>query len=619
MFNRKKQNKLAPIEDQILLTPAHILSKQIKDGQLSSERVCQSIIERAKQVQPYINAITHDRFQEALEEARAIDALLERFRNSTTSTSSNSSSSSESGPENNDNADNNKSQKEPTPEELEMLKSPLLGIPVSIKESIGVRGLRNTCGLWTRKDHVSQEDAQVVKNLRSLGMIPFCVTNVPECTLYWADCQNKVYGRSMNPYDLSRITGASSGGEGSLLGAGGSLIGVGSDIGGSLRIPAHYCGVYSHKPSPFLVSHEGNYPPINEARMRMFSLGPMARYASDLRPLLKCLLQDKQNPLQDSYKLFQPANIKELREKLIDELDEHNRHAYDLSQAKLYYFNFNESSKLKGRQSLKCHEEFMEAQQEVLDHFVSKFSCECEELKEMDKYLKKTMITWQCMMRAGGCKMREQFYQERELERTFGIDNLFIELLKIPFGLSHHTKESLLAIMVGGVIPEERNKAYALCEKFEKYAEEMRQELEEILGSNGVLMMPTLPTVAYKHNEALLRTQDIRFTAIFNILQFPVTHATVRLDKKHSLPFGFSFATKPYNDAIGITMAEEIELAFGGWRQPASFAAKLATNSRDQPQDNTNTTNTTNQTNTTTTDPITMTNKQTNNAETNSK
>lgn len=482
--------------------------------------------------------MTQDRFKEALDEARRIDELLSSFRSG-------------------------KPEAEFSSDELEMLRSPLLGVPITIKESIKVRGMKNSCGLWDRRNVFAKEDAVVVKNVQRFGMVPICTSNIPECTLFWADCQNKVYGRSRNPYDLSRITGASSGGEGALLGSGSSIIGIGSDIGGSLRIPAHYCGIYSHKPSPFLINNEGNYPPISESRLRLFTFGPMCRYASDLRPLLKCLLSDKDNAKQDTYFKYQPENIANIRRELIQKLDE----PLDLTQVKIFYFQFNESSQLKGKQSIQVQAELMEAQQEVIDHFRSKFNCQVEQIN-LDKFIKKTNITWQCMLRGGGTVDRETTYVEDELKKSFKINSLALEMMKMPFGLSKHTKESLLTISLGAAVPDDRAKAFPLCEKFEKFATEMKTEMETILGDSDVLIMPTLPTVAYKHHVSLLKTSDIRFTSMFNYLQLPVSHATMRLDKKHRLPFGFSLAAKPYNDILTLACAEEIELAFGGWTPP---------------------------------------------------
>lgn len=537
-------------------------------------RLCELFIERIKQVQPHVNAMAQDRFKEALEEAKQVDELLAEFRGG------------------------KKAESEFSQDQLDALNSPLLGIPISVKESIGVRGMRNSCGLWSRRDVAADEDAVVVRNVRRYGMIPICTTNIPECTLYWADCQNKVYGRSRNPYDFDRITGASSGGEGALIGSGASLLGIGSDIGGSLRIPAHYCGIYSHKPSPFLVNTVGNFPPIKEARLRMFAIGPMTRYASDLRPLLKCLLMDRDNPKQDTYYKHQPENIAELRNELVRKLDQSIQTNIDLTQLRIFYFNFNESSQLKGKQSVQVQQEILDAQQELIDHFSSKFSCQIEQLN-LDKYLKKALITWQCMMTCGGTTDRETSFEEDELKKTFGIESMLLEMVKMPLGLSKHTKESLLILTMGSTLPRERSKAYVVCEKFEKFAAELKQEMEATLGELGVLLMPTMPTVAYKNNVSLLKTSDLRFSSLSNVLQLPVSHATIRLDKKHRLPFGISIMGRQYNDLLTLAVAEEVEQAFGGWTPPSALTEPISATTKAA-QDAT----TANTTATATSDPI---------------
>lgn len=542
----RKHSKLASIDNQLLLLPGNKLSKLIKDGSLTAAKLCELYSERIKRVQPVVNAMAQERFREALDEARSIDQLLADFRAG-------------------------KPESEFGPEQLEMLRSPLLGVPISIKESIMVRGMRNSCGLWSRREVNATCDAVAVSNARRFGLIPICTTNIPECTLYWADCNNKVYGRTRNPYDPSRVSGASSGGEGALIGAAGSLLGLGSDIGGSLRLPAHYCGIFSHKASPFLISAEGNYPELIESRLRLFTLGPMCRYASDLRPLLKCLMSDKDNQKQDTYFKFQPENIGRMRAELAQKLDEQP----DLSQIKIFHFKFNQESKLKGRHSVRVQKEIMEAQQEVLDHLSSKFNLQVEHVN-LDKFLRKTMITLQCMLRSGGTVDRDTSFVENEVENLFGINSMTVELLKMPLGLSKHTLESLLAILMGMAVPNERAKAFALCERFEKLAAELKADMDRILGDSGVLIMPTLPTVAYKHNVPLLKSLDLRFTAIFNILQLPVTHATLRLNKKNRLPFGFSLASRAYNDHLTIALAEELEQAFGGWQEPNPSGSVLA-------------------------------------------
>lgn len=103
----------------------------------------------------------------------------------------------------------------------------------------------------------------------------------------WLESSNYLYGQTNNPYNVSRIVGGSSGGEGAIIAGAGSVFGVGSDIGGSIRMPAFFNGVYGHKPSSNVISNESQYPPASGRRSDMLTTGPICRYASDLALMFK--------------------------------------------------------------------------------------------------------------------------------------------------------------------------------------------------------------------------------------------------------------------------------------------------------------------------------------------
>src|SRR5215475_3400879 len=137
---------------------------------------------------------------------------------------------------------------------------PLHGLPVTVKDSLETRGMRTTCGAPELAGYVPDHDAEAVARLRSAGAIVVGKTNLP----MWAgDCQsyNDVFGTTNNPWDLSRTPGGSSGGAAAAVAAGLSALDLGSDLGGSLRIPAHWCGVYALKPSFGVVPSRGHIPP----------------------------------------------------------------------------------------------------------------------------------------------------------------------------------------------------------------------------------------------------------------------------------------------------------------------------------------------------------------------
>jgi len=168
-------------------------------------------------------------------------------------------------------------------------RRPLLGLPLTIKDSIAVAGLATTSGSWARAGHVSDTDATVVARVRAAGAVVVAKTNVPEYT--WSyETENALHGRTLNPHDHARTCGGSSGGEGALLGADASIAGIGTDGGGSIRVPSHYCGTVGLRPTAGLVPETGCWPPTRDTGMLdMSAVGPMARHVEDLSLLLPVL------------------------------------------------------------------------------------------------------------------------------------------------------------------------------------------------------------------------------------------------------------------------------------------------------------------------------------------
>lgn len=167
----------------------------------------------------------------------------------------------------------------------------LHGVPVTFKDVFSTAGLRTTAGHGPLANYVPENDAAVVEQLRGAGAIVFGKTNLPELAMD-TQCENSLFGSTKNPWNPERTAGGSSGGEAAAIAAGMSPLGVGSDIGGSLRIPAHYCGVFCLKPTEGRVPQSGHIPPLPGAMnwIRHFAVsGPMARSAADLRLCLKII------------------------------------------------------------------------------------------------------------------------------------------------------------------------------------------------------------------------------------------------------------------------------------------------------------------------------------------
>jgi Asp-tRNA(Asn)/Glu-tRNA(Gln) amidotransferase A subunit family amidase len=166
---------------------------------------------------------------------------------------------------------------------------PLHGVPLSIKSSIDVGGgLRCEAGTKLRAGHVPSPDAPLVSRLRKAGAIILGVTNTPELLMAW-ETDNLLYGRTNNPWDLSRTPGGSSGGEAAAIASGCSAGGVGSDGGGSIRVPAHFSGICGLKPTPGRIPATGHYPNSVGPFALLGVVGPMARTVGDLKVLFEVM------------------------------------------------------------------------------------------------------------------------------------------------------------------------------------------------------------------------------------------------------------------------------------------------------------------------------------------
>jgi amidase len=186
---------------------------------------------------------------------------------------------------------------------------PLLGVPMTVKESFHVAGLPTTWGIPEFKDFIADTDALAVARVKAAGAVVLGKTNVP---LGLGDLQsyNAIYGTTRNPWSPDRTPGGSSGGSAAALAAGYGALSLGSDIGGSLRNPAHFCGVYAHKPTFGLLPTRGHAPPavpVVPSELDLGVIGPMARSAADLALLLDILAEPDELTLGAAYRLALPA------------------------------------------------------------------------------------------------------------------------------------------------------------------------------------------------------------------------------------------------------------------------------------------------------------------------
>lgn len=235
-----------------LAEPATVLAQKLRAGEYSSAELVDAFIAQIERVNPVMNAVCARRYDVARAEAAAADALLKQARAG-------------------------KRGWETLP--------PFCGVPCSMKECLAVAGMPQSSGVVARKAYRAAQDATVVARYKRAGFIILANTNVSELCM-WYSSSNFVYGPSRNAYDPRRIVGGSSGGEAALISAAGAPCGIGSDIGGSIRMPAAFSGVFGHKPTGGLVPGTGQYP---FTPYPFLTTGPLCRYSDDLWPLLSLL------------------------------------------------------------------------------------------------------------------------------------------------------------------------------------------------------------------------------------------------------------------------------------------------------------------------------------------
>jgi amidase len=203
---------------------------------------------------------------------------------------------------------------------------PLLGIPVTVKESYDIAGLPTTWGMPPHRNYMPAEDAVQVSRLKAAGAVVLGKTNVP---LGLQDIQsfNEIYGTTTNPWDHDRTPGGSSGGSAAALASGFGALSIGSDLAGSLRTPAHFCGVYAHKPTLGLAATRGMVPPTAPALpadLDLAVVGPMARAARDLTLLLDVMAGPDPLTFGVAHRLaLPPARHERLRDFRVLVIDEH--------------------------------------------------------------------------------------------------------------------------------------------------------------------------------------------------------------------------------------------------------------------------------------------------------
>uniref|UniRef100_A0A8D8KXI4 Fatty-acid amide hydrolase 2 n=1 Tax=Culex pipiens TaxID=7175 RepID=A0A8D8KXI4_CULPI len=491
--------KVPPIRNLILMESATSLATKIRTKKLTSVEVLEAFIERGKEVNPQLNCIVDQCYESALKDAAKADALVA----SGTLT-----------------------------EEQLATEKPFLGVPISTKDCIRVKDLLHTAGIWKRRAIRGEKDARAMELMRKAGAIPFALTNVSECCMWW-ESVNTIHGRSCNPYDTNRIVGGSSGGEGAIQAAAASPFGLGSDIGGSIRMPAFFNGIFGHKPSRNIVSNDGQYPEaVSEEQDMFLGIGPMCRYATDLKPMLKIITDEKAKMLR----LDDPVDLKQVK----------------------FFYQLNDGG---GSLVSPVDHDIRDAMEKAMAHFRTTVKADVRKVY-LDKMRKSAPIWF------GNMKHKEELAFEQQLDNLEGRINPYTELLKWFVGQSNHTFVGIMtAITERGGVQYGTDLYHAMV----RQRDELLAEFKAMLGDNGVFIYPTHPTVAPYHNEPIVRALNFSYTAIINVLGLPSTAVPLGLGRE-GLPIGLQVVGNVNQDRLCLAVACELERTFGGWVAPEVLA-----------------------------------------------
>lgn len=365
------------------------------------------------------------------------------------------------------------------------------------------------------------------------------IFNISSLYTRW-DTVNHSFGRTNNPYNRALIPGGSTGGNGSLISSAASLMGVASDIGGSIRLPALFCGLYGHCCSVEQVPIDNQWPPYAPSRRKLVSYGPMCRYAADLRPLVQMYMSKAEE--SSSLKLSEQVEV---------------------SKLKVFYLtSFNDPSLTP------VSEPVAQAVRIAAKHLQS-LGATVREVKREQLNLLDGFNVWMAKMNEAQDANKMSF----EMTNRTGHLNLLWELGRALVGASEHT----LAVIFTAIFQELKEAmpgAQATKERYLEQHRHLKAQLDTLLGEDGVLLLPVHPELAIKPISCYLKFKNTAYTGVFNTLRVAMTSIPLGLTTEEDgvkggpVPVGIQAVATHLNDHLTLTVAELLDREFGGWVAP---------------------------------------------------
>ncbi len=455
------------------------LAAALRDRRLGAVEVVRAHIARAEALNPTLNAIIAERYEAAMDEARRADATLAA------------------GPS---------------------TAGPLLGVPFTAKEFLSVGGMPQTGGIVARRHQRAKRDAPAIARLRAAGAILLGVTNAPEGGLS-TETFNRLHGRTLNPWDGRRTSGGSSGGEGASVGAALAAFGVGSDLGGSIRIPAAFCGCVGHKPSAGLVPIDGHFPMPPGPLRPYLALGPLTRRVADVGPLLS-IMSGGAVPRRDL--------------------------GPDLRGLTVYPVEDNQrtSPTAPMRQAIRRTTELLRARGARIGEYPA-------------ARFRRSAEMW-------GARM--QTTEGSSYAEVLGAGDpvrLSREAPRWLIGRSHHTFAALSGIgleRLGRRLNGRLSAAVAAADR-------LAADLGATLGKDAIMLFPPYARPAPRHGGTFRHPLDFAYAGIFSVLKLPVTQVPTGFDRG-GLPVGVQVVGGPGMDGLTLAVAQVLEEECGPWVHP---------------------------------------------------
>jgi amidase len=458
--------------NELCFASATSLAERLRTGELSALEVVDAYLARIETVNPSLNAVVRLN-DDAREDARRADR--ERSNGA--------------------------------------LRGPLHGVPFTAKDSLDTAGVVTTAGTVAWRERVPTRDATVVARVRAAGGILLGKTNTPEFT-WSSETDNDVYGKTSNPYDLSRSPGGSSGGPAAIVAAGGSPFDIGSDTGDSIRQPSHVCGIAGLKPTSGRVPRTGHWPGYQGLFESFTQLGPMARRVEDLELLLPILAgPDGDDPHVQPVALGDPA-------------------AVEIASLRVVAFTHNgiQTPTAETVLAIEAAVEAIAGAGAMVRH-------------EVPPGLDDAWAAWDGMIRADG----------------FAWLHRLIEAAGTPGWGSYATRDW---ITPGDPLPGDE--LTALVER----ADAIRARLLRWVQDVDLIVCPTAPHPAILHGQSSDPKFNDTYSDVHNLTGWP--GVVVRGGTSgEGLPIGVQLLAQPWREDVALAGARIVEGASGGWQAPS--------------------------------------------------